>query len=132
MPRQVAASSIERKKASFTDQAFADAWHAYIEASPGQKILISAMRAAKPVRLNDMEFRVLVDHPAQQQAFESAMPKLLAFLRERLGNDFLSLRVEINPDKEIAKYLSPQEFLQKTIDTNPRLGQFLKQLDIEL
>ena len=129
---KVAASSIERKKASFTDQAFADAWHAYIEASPGQKILISAMRAAKPVRLNDMEFRVLVDHPAQQQAFESAMPKLLAFLRERLGNDFLSLRVEINPDKEIAKYLSPQEFLQKTIDANPRLGQFLKQLDIEL
>lgn len=125
-------SSIERKKADFTDEQFMQAWSAYINTIPEQPILVSAMRTAKPKRAGDMEFEMLVDHPAQVQAFETGMTKLLGFLRERLGNDFLTLKVEVNPDKEIPKYMTPQEFLQKTAEVNPRLGQFLKDLDIEI
>lgn len=108
------------------------AWHDYMDSAPDQVILVSAMRNAQPVRRDNLEFDVMVDHPAQQQAFELAMPKLIQFLRERLSNDFLSVKAIINPEKEVVKFLPPQEFLKKAVTTNPDLGRFLKELDIEL
>lgn len=129
---QAAVSSIERKKENFTDQQFMNAWQQYIEASPDQQILISAMKNARPTRRENLQFDVLVDHPAQQQAFELAMPKLLRFLRDRLRNDFLTVKAIINPEKEIVKYLPPQEFLKKAASQNTALAKFLKDIDIEL
>ncbi len=127
-----ASSSLERLNESFSDEQFMQAWHEYIRCNPHQQILTSAMTSATPRRRTDQEFSVLVDHPAQVQAFESAMPTLLKFLREHLRNDFLTLKAEINPDKKIAKFLPPQEFLRKVVTDNAALGEFLKQLDIEI
>ena len=128
----ISAGSLERKREEFTDEAFMQVWHEFIRSVPEQQILVSAMRNATPMRRENLEFDVMVDHPAQQQAFESAMPRLLRFLRERLNNDFLTVKAIINPDKEIVKYLPPQEFLKKAVTDNPRLGNWLKQLDIEI
>lgn len=125
-------SSIERNRKPFSDNDFLKVWNDFIDTNLDRKILISAMRAGKPVREADEQFKILVDHPAMLQAFESAMPKLLAFLRERLMNDYLVVKAEINPDIEIPKFLTPQDFLKKAMDANPQLSDFLKQLDIEL
>ena len=125
-------SSLERKKEAFSDAQFIAAWNEYIASVPDQKILVSAMRNASPTRRDNLEFDVLVDHPAQQQAFELAMPKLLRFLRERLRNDFLTVKAMINPEKEVVKQLSPQDFLRKAVTENAALGEFLKEIEIEL
>ena len=68
----------------------------------------------------------------QRQSFDSHSPKLLAHLRDALRNDFISIKAIINPDKEIVKPLSPQEFLEKTVRVNSRLANFLKDLEIEI
>lgn len=125
-------NSLERKNEEFTDGQFNDAWNAFIDSAPDQKILVSAMRNAKLTRRDNLEFDVLVENPAQVQAFELAMPKLVSFLRQRLDNDFVAIRPAINPEKEQVRHLTPQEFLKKTAETNPRLGEFLKRLDIEV
>lgn len=125
-------NTIERKNEDFTDEAFQGAWNEYISQIPDQQILVSAMRSAIPNRVDRTQFDVLVDHPAQQQAFELAMPRLLEFMRRQLGNDYLTIRALINPDKEIIKPLSPKEFLEKTVRINPTLGKFLKDLEIQI
>lgn len=125
-------NSIERKNNDFSDEAFSKSWNDYISMIPDQQILVSAMRSATPTRVDRTQFDVLVDHPAQQQAFELAMPKLLEFMRLQLGNDYLNIRALVNPDKEIIKPLSPQEFLEKTVRNNPVLGRFLKDLEIQI
>lgn len=129
---QTTSATLERQREPFTDEQFLKAWDDFIATVPDQRILVSAMRNSKPVRSQELEFDVLVNHPASQQAFELAMPKLLAFIRGRLHNDFVSIKASINPEKEVTKYLSPQEFLKKTYDRNPTLGEFLKSIDIEL
>lgn len=123
---------IERQRREFSDQDFMQAWSDYIATIPDQKILVSAMRVSHPTRRNDTEYAVMVDHPAQQQAFEMGMTRLLTFLRERLHNDFLTIKAEINPAAETVKYLTPFEFLKKTAEVNPQLGEALKRLDIEI
>ncbi|MDE5839815.1 MAG: DNA polymerase III subunit gamma/tau, partial [Muribaculaceae bacterium] len=90
-------------------ESFMQAWQAYQAANPQQHILTSAMRGSDPQQVGDEEFLAKVGHPAEVQAFELAMTQLLSFLRRQLSNDFLTLRVEIDPTTRVSKQLPPQE-----------------------
>lgn len=113
-------------------EAFMREWTAYQLANPQQHILTSAMRSSDPQQTGDEEFLAMVGHPAEVQAFEMAMPKLLESLRRGLRNDFITLRVEIDPTREVSKQLPPQDFLRECIEKNPALGVLLGKIEAEL
>ena len=111
---------------------FMQAWAAYQQSNQQQHILTSAMRGSNPQQTGDEEFLALVGHPAEVQAFELAMPQLMEFLRRETCNDFLTLRVEIDPTRSVSKQLPPHEFLKECVEKNPALGELLRKLDAEL
>ncbi len=113
-------------------EGFMRAWQDYQQANRQQHILTSAMRNSNPSQTGDEEFLAMVGHPAEVQAFELAMPQLIAFLRQQLHNDFLTLRVEIDPTRAVSKQLPPQEFLKECVEKNPSLGELLRKLQAEL
>ncbi len=113
-------------------EGFARAWVMYQQANQQQHILTSAMRNSNPTQTAAEEFLALVGHPAEVQAFELAMPQLMEFLRRELRNDFLTLRVEIDPTRAVSKQLPPQEFLKECVEKNPGLGELLRKLQAEL
>ena len=77
------------------------------------------------------EFQILVEHPAQRQAFESST-RLVTFLRDNLKNDFIALKPELDTSIEVVKMLPPKEFIAKAIAQNPALGEFLKNIEAEI
>lgn len=79
-----------------------------------------------------MEYTLFVNHPMLKQSFENHSAQLLGFLRDRLHNDFVTVKAMLNPDKEIVKPMTPREFLEKAVRVNSRLAGFLKEIDIEL
>lgn len=95
-------------------------------------ILVNAMRSAHPEQSGQNAYRIMVDHPAQQQAFELAMPKLIQYLRDTLSNDLLTLKVDINTNPAGAKQLPPKEFLKQVVERNPVMGQFLRDINAEM
>ena len=113
-------------------EAFMREWTAYQLANPQQHILTSAMRNSNPTQTAAEEFLALVGHPAEVQAFELAMPQLMEFLRRELRNDFLTLRIEIDPTRAVSKQLPPKEFLKECVEKNPALGELLRSLNAEL
>ena len=136
-------NSVEQKGALYEEQRrehrepvdinrFMQAWIAYQQANTQQHILTSAMRTSNPTQTGAEEFLALVGHPAEVQAFELAMPQLMGFLRQRLANDFLTLRVEIDPTRVVSKRLPPKEFLKECLEKNPALGELLRKIDGEL
>lgn len=122
----------EKRKNLFSQEQLLASWKEYIETHPEQRILISAMRVSSPQHIKDLEYKVTVEHPAQRQAFDSSMPELLNYLRDRLSNDFISLLVEISDKQESERLLSPRDFLKKTLEQNPGLASFLNDLEAEL
>ncbi|MDE7413159.1 MAG: DNA polymerase III subunit gamma/tau [Muribaculaceae bacterium] len=124
-------SSLERRKTPVNIDRFINAWNIFIQNNPDERILTSAMRKAKVEVAGENEFLILVEHPAQKQAFESST-KLVTFLRDSLQNDFISIRAELDPTVEIVKALPPAEFVAKAIAANPGLGEFLKNIDAEI
>ena len=125
-------ATIEKRNSTFTDSQLADAWQKFISENPSLHILVNAMRASTPRRGDNYEYHIEVDHPAQKQAFETSMMKLLEYLRNSLSNDFLQLKVTLNEENSVEKMLPPREFLRKVAETNPGLAQFLKNIDAEL
>lgn len=123
----------ENRREAVTDDGFLQAWRKYIGLNSDQHILCDAMAKARPERAAEFEYRVLVQHPAQLQAFELAMPKLMEFLRDELNNDFLTVRAEIDTSVSDAPVqLPPAEFLKKIVETNPIMGKFLKDIQGEI
>lgn len=60
------------------------------------------------------------------------MPQLLEFLRKELHNDYITVKVEIDTERQVSKQLPPQEFLKECVEKNPSLGRLLTALDAEL
>ncbi len=129
---QPSTSSLELRDNNFSDQQFNEAWASFIAQHQEQHILTSAMRIAKKERNSPSAYTILVEHPAQVQAFEGAMPKLLEFLRNHLQNDHLILSTKVDKSVEITKPLPPQEFLKKIVTENPAMGEFLQAIDAEM
>lgn len=127
-----AVSSLQQRTTPITHEAFMTAWGEFIAKNPSLHILINAMRSAQPEVSGENAYRIVVDHPAQQQAFELSMTKLLQYLRDTLANDLLTLRVEINTNPNVAKQLPPKEFLKQVVENNAAIAKFLQDINAEL
>lgn len=126
------ASSLEQRTEPFTPEDFMRGWGEFIARNPSLQILVNTMRSSHPAAGGPEEYRIIVDHPAQLQAFELSMPKLLEFLRGYLRNDRLTLHVEVNDTPVANKQLPPKEFLREVVTHNRAMADFLKELNAEL
>ncbi|MDE6008165.1 MAG: hypothetical protein K2G90_03050, partial [Muribaculaceae bacterium] len=123
---------LEQRSAPINPEGFAAAWNEFIVRNPSLHILVNAMRGAKPQPAENNVYRIVVDHPAQLQAFELSMPRLLEYLRDSLSNDLLTLRVEVAEAQPGNKHLPPKEFLRKVVEENPAMGNLLRVINGEL
>ncbi|MDE6443121.1 MAG: DNA polymerase III subunit gamma/tau [Muribaculaceae bacterium] len=111
---------------------FIAGWNEFISGNPSLHILVNAMRAAQPQPAGPNAYRIVVDHPAQLQAFELSMPRLIEYLRNYLSNDLLTLKVEVAEVPEGMKQLPAKEFLKEVVENNPVLARVLKAVNGEL
>lgn len=131
-PMETTVHTVEKRNTPFSDDDFERGWQEFMARNNDMHILLSAMRVATKVRKSDTCFSLTVEHPAQLQAFESAMQKLASFMRDYLRNDHLTLEAHIDEKTEIFKLLPPHEFLKKVVSENPALGEFLNNIDAEI
>ena len=125
-------STLQQRTTLVTQEGFMRAWGEFITNNPSLHILVNAMRSAQPEPSGENAYRIVVDHPAQQQAFELSMPKLIEYLRESLANDLLTLKVDINTTPAGAKQLPPKEFLKQVVENNPAIAKFLQAINAEM
>ena len=131
-PAETTVHTVEKRNTPFSEDDFERGWQEFMARNNDMHILLSAMRVATKVRTSDTSFSLTVEHPAQLQAFESAMQKLATFMRDYLRNDHLTLEAHIDEKTEIFKPLPPHEFLKKVVSENPALGEFLNNIDAEI
>lgn len=136
-------SSVSNKVAQYQEQrrehrdsvvldGFKMAWADFQARNPGQHILSSAMRNCSIQQTAPEAFLIKVGQQMEVQAFESEMQNLVSSLRRQLNNDFIVLKVEIDPSRDTVKQLPPQQFLRECIEKNPALARLLDAIDAEL
>ncbi len=105
-------------------------WAEFAQNHPELRILSQTMRSCAPEVVEGTVCRVVVHNPAQRQAFETDMKRLVDFLRQGTGQPNLSVRVEV-AEGEAQRALTDEEVLQDVVKRYKELGSFLKDLDME-
>ncbi|MCH5214287.1 MAG: DNA polymerase III subunit gamma/tau [Muribaculaceae bacterium] len=134
MEEEFAKDSADKKenREEITPEKFYNAWAEFIRLNPDKLLLVEAMKEYKPEKTGDEEYSVKVAHPAQKQAYDTNLNKLITFLRESLKNDFLTLKIEIADLSDIKKPLPPKELFQDMLKGNASIGTIAKTLDVEI
>lgn len=122
----------EERRNPVSTETLLSAWYGFITENPDTGLLTGAMKDCRPVALGEEEYLVKVIHPAQEQAFLSHLPQLLEYLRDKVQNDFLSLKIEIDDTIEIKKPMPAKELFQDIVRNNPTIATLARDLDVEL
>lgn len=117
---------------AFTPEEFLKAWDEFAAENGDQHILVNAMQTLRPTPLTATEYRVPVNHPAMQQAYEQQLTNLATFLRRKLGNKSLSLKIEMTEAQMVERKLTQAELLKTLVSENDVIADLLQDIEAEM
>lgn len=117
---------------NFSDEAIDAAWETYIASHPTAHILINTMRAARPRRIQDSRFVIMVENPEQVNQMNYAMPDILEYLSDKLSNDHITIEIEINQGESSPRVWNSREVLAHMIQDTPHMREFIDRFNLSL
>jgi DNA polymerase-3 subunit gamma/tau len=97
----------------------------------GHPNLYSTLLAHKPFLGDGFEVKFEVKNSIQEKEIDSVKNELVSFLRERLGNRFIRIKIEVNPDVENARPYRPEEIFKHLAEKNPALIKLRQKFGLE-
>ncbi len=94
--------------------------------------LKSLLMLLNPIINDNMELVLEVKNMLQKDKIEEHKAKLIPFMRDKLQNHFISLKVNVNSEKvESAKPVTPAEKLQFMVEKNAHILDLQKKFGLE-
>lgn len=118
--------------APFTAERFAEVLRDFASANGQLHLVVSALTARAPERVDDTTYRILADNPAQLEALQGEMERLTGYLRGRLGNGSVRVLGELAPAEARARVKSRPEMLRDYVSAHPEMGRVLREWDAEM
>ena len=122
----------QNRNNDFSDQAIDTAWEAYISSHPKAHIIANTMRTARPRRIQDNRFVIMVENPGQVETMKSAMPDIIAYLGNQLSNDLITIDIAINEGKSSPYVWSSREVYAHMLKESPHMQEFVKRFELSL
>ena len=110
---------------AFTRDQLNAAWQAFMDANPARHILVNTMRASFPTQVEGTSYRMMIENEKQREEMEAAMQYLLPYLRHTLGNDMLTLSIEINQGEASPHTWNERQVLNHMVGNTPLLGEMI-------
>ena len=132
-PQAQAATAVVGGNASFTEDQLSDAWNEYIIQNPTKKIVINAMRASRPQKVNDTPlYEIFVENELQISHIEKEKADILQFLRKRLNNNAFSFNVKITDKAPAPHTWTQREIMADMIKKSPDFAKMVNDLKLRL
>ena len=132
-PQAQAATAVVGCNASFTEDQLSDAWNEYIIQNPTKKIVINAMRASRPQKVNDTPlYEIFVENELQISHIEKEKADILQFLRKRLNNNAFSFNVKITDKAPAPHTWTQREIMADMIKKSPDFAKMVNDLKLRL
>lgn len=110
---------------AFDNDALHSAWQRFMDARPTERILVNTMRASFPQLKEGRSYLMKVENEKQSELMMQSMPRLLAFVRDALRNDYFTLAVEINQGESSPHTWNDREVMDHMLETIPALNEFV-------
>ena len=123
-----------RRTTPFVDEALASLWEQFAAARPTAHLLVNTMRQSPPKRRQEGEcvFDVTVENQAQVDLMTETAPELLAWLRNGLNNDLITLEFHINQGASMPTAWNDRQLLAHIVDRYPYAARFIADFKLSL
>ena len=115
---------------SFTQENLTRRWHDFTLQFDKDLVTKGFLQTHLPTLISENTIQLMLDNRFQEK--EISQMHLLEFLRKELGNNSISLQIDIIPEEEQKIYHNPQEIYKKMAEANPALVKLRKNLDLEI
>lgn len=119
-------------KKPFTDADLQERWQNYIDTHTSEQLLINTMRTAKPERIADRIYEIVVESEIQVELMTESMPGLIDELRKALDNDDFIIKVRANNGASSPITWNEREVLADISSRHPELQDFITKLGLTL
>ena len=116
----------------FTEEELQKAWQEFAENLVEEKLLRNTMMLYKPKMLGNTVFEVEVNTEINKNYLDDYGNVILAYLRESLQNDDITMTVKISEATVVKKPLTSREIFDELVQKNPSLQKLSDEFDLEL
>ena len=116
----------------FTEAELQKAWQEFAGNLNEEKLLKNTMMLYKPRMLGDTVFEVEVGTEMNKNYLDDYGNVILAYLRENLQNDDVTMIVKISETTVVKKPLTSREIFDELVQKNPSLQKLSDEFDLEL
>lgn len=109
----------------YTPEALLEAWVAFAEARPTERILVNTMLACKPVHIEADRYFVPVDDAIQVDKINEFKHEILSHLRKSLLNDSIDFDARIAQRGASPVTWTNREVLQHMVDEHPAIADMI-------
>ena len=109
-----------------------DAWKEFADImANGHPNLLSTLNARKPYLGEGFEIKFDVRNSLQEKEINLVKGEMAAFLRHRLGNRFILIKIEVNTEVETLRPYRPEEIFKHMADKNPAIIKLRQRFGLE-
>ena len=122
----------QKRSNTYTLDDLHKAWLNFMKANPTCHILINTMRASYPAPVEGHTYRIMIENEKQREELETHMQSLLTFLRDAVGNDDITLTIELNQGESSPHTWNERQVLQHMLETNPEMRELIEGLQLSI
>lgn len=118
---------------TFTEENMVEHWQQYTEKlkKKGEKILASILESQTPV-LREKEILLVFPNETMKLDLQKEEPRLMGYLKKKLKNTYISLRIEVDEATSRKYAFTPQEKYEKLKESNPLIDKLRATFDLDV
>ena len=121
-------------KANFTEEDMQKHWSDFVEIldNDGRKILASNLHSDVPKLIDNFTLWIELPNGTMKKEIEREKYDLMEYLKQKLNNHFIQLRITVNEATTKKFAFTPEEKYQKLREKNPAIDLLRKEFDLDI
>ena len=107
-------------------------WKKFMEDNPKEHVLVNSMRAHQPNSEGNDVWVVVAESDTQANIITEKLPLLHSYLRDRLSNDNVTIRVDVNRGEAAPVAWNEREVFQHMMAESDKVKHFVEKLKLSL
>ncbi len=126
------AAATTHRNTPYTPEALQQAWEAFADSCPTERILVNTMAGAQPQLTPAGTYVVTVDDSIQVETLNEFKPNILTFMHDRLQNDDFDFTAEVRIGESSPQMWTQRQVLEHMLQKQPEFAEMVRTLAITL
>lgn len=125
-------ASTSPRATAYTDDAFKEAWYAFVRENPSEVILVNTMKSIIPQRVDGDNYMIELDNPSQLNNMQERLGMITNWLHDKLQNDNVTINLAVRKKDSNEKVWNAHDLLEDVVKRRPEALETITQFKLKL